>query len=146
MAPPGLDQIITPAFGNNYFRPWFYFKRNSVRFFLWTGENAETENADVIAFPKIASGLRNSHFRPGRPVKVLIHGFADDGKTAWVTKAKTKYLSVGDCNVISVDWKDLVTVQGSEFNLIHEASIPGGSIILAISGGGYQARGGPKMY
>ena len=77
---------------------------------------------------------------------MLIHGFADDGKTAWVTKAKTKYLSVGDCNVISVDWKDLVTVQGSEFNLIHEASIPGGSIILAISSGGYQARGGPKMY
>ena len=77
---------------------------------------------------------------------MLIHGFADDEKTAWVTKAKTKSLSAGDCNVISVDWKDLVTVQVSEFNLIHEASIPGGSIILAISGGGYQARGGPKMY
>ena len=88
-----------------------YFKQNSVRFFLWTRGNAGTEDADVIAFPKISSGLRNSHFRPDRPVKVLIHGFADDGKTAWVTRAKGKYLTEADCNVISVDWKDLVMLR-----------------------------------
>ena len=44
----------------------------------------------------------------GHLSQVLIHGFADNGRTSWILDMKDEYLKAGNYNIISVDWRKLV--------------------------------------
>jgi pimeloyl-ACP methyl ester carboxylesterase len=97
-------------------------QRNPVRFYLWTRDNPDSE--DVILPRNLAIGLRHSHVKKDRPLKMLIHGFADNGKTGWVLRMKRRYLEAGDNNVVSVDWESLVRSVGwSIEHFIHKNSV-----------------------
>ena len=43
------------------------------------------------------------------PIKVLCHGFSDQGRCGWIQHFRNKYLEAGDVNVISVEWSRLCT-------------------------------------
>ncbi|XP_062567870.1 inactive pancreatic lipase-related protein 1-like [Saccostrea cucullata] len=45
-----------------------------------------------------------NHVNATKKIKVLIHGFLNNGKTNWVTRAKDELLVKDDFNVIIVDW------------------------------------------
>ncbi|KAL4219799.1 hypothetical protein ACF0H5_020211 [Mactra antiquata] len=45
-----------------------------------------------------------SHFDASKPTKVIIHGYLDNGQTAWLPKLSQELLKKGDFNVIIVDW------------------------------------------
>ena len=77
-----------------------------VNFLLWTRFNAVTE--DIIRPRRILSDLQTSHWRREKPVKVFIHGFADNGRTAWVLRMRNKFLDLDDVNIVSVEWSRLV--------------------------------------
>lgn len=59
---------------------------------------------DLILPSNLVNDLNASHFKPGLPIKILIHGFSDNGKTEWVTNMRDAFLEHGDSVVISVDW------------------------------------------
>lgn len=76
--------------------------QDRVKFFVWTKENPGME--DLILPSNLVNDLNASHFKPGLPIKILIHGFSDNGKTEWVTNMRDAFLEHGDSVVISVDW------------------------------------------
>ncbi|TRY63468.1 hypothetical protein TCAL_11838 [Tigriopus californicus] len=76
--------------------------QDRVKFFIWTRDNPGIE--DLILPSNLDNDLSASHFKAGLPIKILIHGFSDNGKTDWITNMRDTFLENGDCVVISVDW------------------------------------------
>ncbi len=72
------------------------------KFFLWTSSNKNSP--DVIRPGSLKADLAKSHWRAGRPVKVIIHGWAFWGNGGFAKKVKTEYLKAGDFNIIAVDY------------------------------------------
>ena len=48
-------------------------------------------------------------FHRSNPIKIMVHGFSDQGKTGWILHFRDKYLKSGDINVISVEWSRVCT-------------------------------------
>lgn len=69
----------------------------ATKFMLYTRKNQKT--ADIIRYDSIG---RN--FDPKKPTKFIVHGFLHDAVQPWVLGMKDNFLSVGDFNVIAVDW------------------------------------------
>eukprot|EP00095_Tigriopus_kingsejongensis_P009489 maker-scaffold661_size154698-snap-gene-0.19 protein:Tk09489 transcript:maker-scaffold661_size154698-snap-gene-0.19-mRNA-1 annotation:"pancreatic triacylglycerol lipase-like" len=80
------------------------FEEDKVKFYIWTTDNLSVE--DLIHPCSMMHDLSSSHFKAGQPIKILIHGFSDNGKTGWVTGFKDKFLKADDVNVISIDWSE----------------------------------------
>ncbi|XP_043682139.1 pancreatic triacylglycerol lipase-like isoform X3 [Vespula pensylvanica] len=49
-------------------------------------------------------GLKESPFESENPTKILIHGWTDSANTYWLQDFRQNYLTVGNYNVISVNW------------------------------------------
>lgn len=79
---------------------------DDVSFYLWTRANPKHPSIlrldDTLAF-----SLDNSNFDPSKPIKVLAHGYTDNGRTGWIIDARDKLLEKGDFNLISVEWEKL---------------------------------------
>lgn len=63
-------------------------------------------NPDNSYFLKVGDyeNLSASPFDPKRPTKIIIHGWTDSVNTFWFNNFRRDYLSVGDYNVIGVNW------------------------------------------
>jgi len=74
----------------------------NMRLLLWTRNNRNT--FDTIVKDDLSS---LSKFRSGKNVYIMTHGWHDSGTTGWIMRAKNEFLNLEDCNVISVDWREL---------------------------------------
>ncbi|KAJ8672751.1 hypothetical protein QAD02_004011 [Eretmocerus hayati] len=70
-------------------------------FNLYTRENAFGEEQLLLNNTEI---LYASHFNESRPTKLIIHGFSDTGKEAWIRGLVDAYLKYQDVNVIVLGW------------------------------------------
>ncbi|KPI97552.1 Pancreatic lipase-related protein 2 [Papilio xuthus] len=69
-------------------------------------------NRQVLVHGNINS-VRNSNYRSGRPLKVIVHGWNNNGNTAMNPTITAAFLAVQDANVIVVDWN---RVANSNYN------------------------------
>uniref|UniRef100_A0AAG5DKA1 Lipase domain-containing protein n=1 Tax=Anopheles atroparvus TaxID=41427 RepID=A0AAG5DKA1_ANOAO len=70
-------------------------------FRLFTQANPTT--AQVLEFGNPAS-IAGSNFNPANPTRFTIHGWNSNGNDGMNTNIRNRYLSIGEFNVISVDW------------------------------------------
>jgi len=83
----------------NIFNP--DFKADAISYELFTQDNKEQA---VHLNVNDTAQLKDSPFNPAWPVKIIIHGWSDNGNTLWLHDIRQNYLSVGDYNVICVNW------------------------------------------
>eukprot|EP00091_Calanus_sinicus_P018033 TRINITY_DN3997_c0_g1_i3.p1 TRINITY_DN3997_c0_g1~~TRINITY_DN3997_c0_g1_i3.p1 ORF type:complete len:260 (-),score=80.25 TRINITY_DN3997_c0_g1_i3:84-818(-) len=79
---------------------------SKINFYLWTRENPD----DYDTLELSSDSLLASHFNSDHPIIILSHGWNSHGFIAEKGFGKgfaDAYLSVGDYNVISIDWGDL---------------------------------------
>ncbi|XP_035727793.1 uncharacterized protein LOC118444057 [Vespa mandarinia] len=50
------------------------------------------------------TGLKESPFESENPTKILIHGWTDSANTYWLQDFRQNYLTIGNYNVISINW------------------------------------------
>ncbi|PIK54970.1 putative pancreatic lipase-related protein 2 isoform X2 [Apostichopus japonicus] len=75
----------------------------NTRFFLYTPELPDTLQALSLSD---VSSIRNSNFRGNRPTKFIIHGLNGNAMQSKFLEMKDALLSIGNFNVILVDWGD----------------------------------------
>lgn len=78
-----------------------YNAESDVIFTLFTKEDQAMGQVIQLNDP---SSVQNSSFNASLPTKVTIHGFLADATTTVSTNVKDAFFSVGQFNVISVDW------------------------------------------
>eukprot|EP00095_Tigriopus_kingsejongensis_P006236 maker-scaffold301_size216225-snap-gene-1.24 protein:Tk06236 transcript:maker-scaffold301_size216225-snap-gene-1.24-mRNA-1 annotation:"lipase" len=76
--------------------------QNDVHFWLWTQSNPYIDQTLIL---DNTTSVEESHFDPSQPIKILIHGFSDDGRCSFVRMVRNAYLESQNVNVISVDWE-----------------------------------------
>ena len=69
----------------------------STKLMLYTRRNQY--NADLVRYNSIGQ-----YYDPKKPTKFIIHGFLHNGIKKWVLDIKDNFLSIGDYNIIGVDW------------------------------------------
>ncbi|XP_023222291.1 pancreatic lipase-related protein 2-like [Centruroides sculpturatus] len=73
-----------------------------TKFLLYTGQNPK--RAQVLKAERPET-IERSNFDGNRPTKFIVHGFMYSAfTTSWMRRVKDALLSVGDFNVILVDW------------------------------------------
>jgi len=77
------------------------FKAEDMNYELYTKDNKEQP---VFLRVGDATQLKDSPFNPEWPTKIIIHGWTESGNAFWLHDIRRNYLSVGDYNVICVDW------------------------------------------
>lgn len=77
------------------------FTADDMNYDLYTKDNKE--QAVSLRVGDTAQ-LKNSPFNPEWPTKIIIHGWTDNGNTFWLQDVRRNYLSIGDYNVICVNW------------------------------------------
>lgn len=87
-----------PAIGNIF---ELEFKAEDINYELYTKDNKEQSVSLRVGD---ATRLKESPFNPAWPTKIIIHGWTDNGNTFWLHDIRRNYLSVGDYNVICIDW------------------------------------------
>ncbi|XP_072756273.1 pancreatic lipase-related protein 2-like [Anoplolepis gracilipes] len=76
-------------------------KAEDVNYDLYTKDNKE----QAVSLPVSDSAqLKKSPFNSAWPTKIIIHGWMDNGNTFWLHNVRRNYLSVGDYNIICVNW------------------------------------------
>lgn len=76
-------------------------KTEDVNYELYTKDNKEQS---VSLRVSDSAQLKDSPFNSTWPTKIIIHGWMDNGNTLWLHNIRRNYLSVGDYNVICVNW------------------------------------------
>ncbi|EDS41786.1 pancreatic triacylglycerol lipase [Culex quinquefasciatus] len=74
---------------------------SDIVFRLFTRQNPV--HGQVLEWNNPASVL-NSNFNPGNPTRFTIHGWNGDGTSGLHSNIRENYFTVGDFNVINVDW------------------------------------------
>lgn len=77
------------------------FKAEDINYELYTKDNKEQSVSLRVGD---ATQLKESPFNPAWPTKIIIHGWSESGNAFWLHDIRRNYLSVGDYNVICVDW------------------------------------------
>lgn len=77
------------------------FTAEDVNYDLYTKDNKE--QAFSLRVGDTAQ-LKDSPFNPTWPTKIIVHGWTDSGDTFWLHDIRRNYLSIGDYNVICVNW------------------------------------------
>ncbi|XP_020717837.1 phospholipase A1-like [Ceratitis capitata] len=86
-----------------------------VVFYLYTNQNPTTPDVLVTGD---ASSLSASHFDKANPTKFIIHGWQSSSDSELNPLIRDAYLSKGDYNIISVDWRK----DASSLNYAYSAS------------------------
>ncbi|CAG4965445.1 unnamed protein product [Colias eurytheme] len=84
----------------------FLQSRNGANNQYWLFTRQNRNNAQVIINGN-ANSLRNSNYRANRPLKVIVHGWNNDGNSPMNPMITAAFLDTQDCNVIVVDWRQL---------------------------------------
>ncbi|CAH1639581.1 unnamed protein product [Spodoptera littoralis] len=74
------------------------------QYWLYTRENPS--NAQIIVHGNVNS-ITSSNYRANRGLKVIVHGWNNNGNTAMNPLITSAFLAVQDVNVIVVDWQSL---------------------------------------
>ncbi|KAJ8020395.1 Inactive pancreatic lipase-related protein 1 [Holothuria leucospilota] len=74
-----------------------------TEFVLNTPANNFDFEYDVIS-NLVPGSLESSHFDPSLETKILVHGYGESGYSDWITAMGRAFLTVGDYNIIRVDW------------------------------------------
>ncbi|XP_020288317.1 pancreatic lipase-related protein 2-like [Pseudomyrmex gracilis] len=77
------------------------FKAKNLNYELYTKDNTEQP---VFLRVGDTAQLKDSPFNYTLPTKILVHGWTDNGNTFWLNDVRRNYLSVGDYNVICINW------------------------------------------
>lgn len=80
--------------------PYFNAERQTV-FHLFTRDNPTS--SQILALHDVET-LRRSNFDANRQTRFVVHGWNNDAKSPLNTAVRNAYLTVGDFNVIIVDW------------------------------------------
>lgn len=87
------------------------FPLNKVRYYLWTQQNpwndSESEKGAHQVLNDNETTIRSSYFNPSIPTVILSHGWLGDAFD-FAGNFVSSYLKLRDCNVISIDWSDLM--------------------------------------
>ncbi|XP_015439837.1 PREDICTED: pancreatic triacylglycerol lipase-like [Dufourea novaeangliae] len=75
-----------------------------VAFSLYT---RRTVHRPERLFPNDVRRLRNSHFDPKRPTKIIAHGWKNSKVGGSISLVRDAFLQHGDYNIIGVDWSDI---------------------------------------
>merc|ERR1719309_383091 len=75
-----------------------------IKFYLWTRKNPNNYE-ELELTPE---SVLNSHFDTSHPTIVVAHGFSSEGSSFGEPFAHA-YLSVGDFNVVSIEWSKLAS-------------------------------------
>ncbi|XP_072937175.1 phospholipase A1 member A-like [Epargyreus clarus] len=86
--------------------------RNGANNQYWLFTRNNPTSAQVIVHGN-ANTIWNSQYRAARPLKVIVHGWNNNGNTAMNPQITAAFLAVLDANVIVVDWRALA---GSSYN------------------------------
>jgi len=81
---------------------------SKINFYLWTRENPSVPDTIELS----PNSILDSHFNPDDPIIILSHGWNSHGlitEKGFGQGFADAYLSVGDYNVVSIDWGDLET-------------------------------------
>lgn len=76
-------------------------KTEDVNYELYTKDNKEQSVSLRVGD---SAQLKDSPFNFTWPTKIIVHGWMDNGNTFWLHNIRRNYLSVGDYNVICVNW------------------------------------------
>ncbi|KPJ11708.1 Pancreatic lipase-related protein 2 [Papilio machaon] len=90
----------------------FLNARNGADNQYWLFTRSNPNNRQVLVHGNINS-VRNSNYRAARPLKVIVHGWNNNGNTAMNPTITSAFLAVQDANVIVVDWN---RVANSNYN------------------------------
>ncbi|XP_039305331.1 pancreatic lipase-related protein 2-like [Solenopsis invicta] len=77
------------------------FKAEDISYELYTKDNKEQPISLRVGD---AIQLKDSPFNPTWPTKIIIHGWTETGNAFWLHDIRRNYLSVGEYNVICVNW------------------------------------------
>ncbi|XP_029159256.1 pancreatic lipase-related protein 2-like [Nylanderia fulva] len=76
-------------------------KAEDMNYELYTKDNKEQsvplQVGDIVQ-------LKNSPLNSTWPTKIIVHGWTENGNAFWLHNIRRNYLSVGDYNVICVNW------------------------------------------
>ncbi|XP_071505644.1 pancreatic triacylglycerol lipase-like [Diadema antillarum] len=86
---------------------WLPESRDEVgtQFRLNTRENSNMKNWEELSTYDVST-LSGSTFKGYRDTKIILHGFTQGANVDWMEEMATAFLTVGDYNVIRVDWRD----------------------------------------
>ncbi|XP_013149425.1 PREDICTED: pancreatic lipase-related protein 2-like [Papilio polytes] len=90
----------------------FLKTRNGADNQYWLFTRSNPNNRQVLVHGNVNS-VRNSNYRAARPIKVIVHGWNNNGNTAMNPTITSAFLAVQDANVIVVDWN---RVANSNYN------------------------------
>jgi len=76
-------------------------KAEDINYELYTKDNKEQS---VSLREGDSAQLKESPFNSTWPTKIIIHGWMENGNTFWINNIRQNYLSIGDYNVICVNW------------------------------------------
>ncbi|XP_032689477.1 pancreatic triacylglycerol lipase-like [Odontomachus brunneus] len=76
-------------------------KAEDVTYDLYTKDNKDEA---VILRTGDTAQLKDSPFNPDWPTKIIIHGWIENGDAFWYHDIRRNYLSIGDYNIICVNW------------------------------------------
>lgn len=76
-------------------------KAEDMNYELYTKDNKEQSVS--LRVGDIAQ-LKDSPFNSTWPTKIIVHGWIENGNAFWLHNIRRNYLSVGDYNIICVNW------------------------------------------
>lgn len=119
-----------------------HFIRDDVIFELYTQKNPENPRKLILNDKKV---LKNSHFNPKLPTRILIHGFNSKGKV--IRKFANAYFTAGRFNInfIGVNWekgsnipsylqaRENVKIVGAHVSLFIDFLVENGMILQSLA-------------
>ncbi|XP_055838374.1 phospholipase A1-like [Episyrphus balteatus] len=100
--PTGLDSIVDLKFLGRALRSLLPFQKPDVAMKFYLYKKAFPTCGQEIRMDN--DSLTNSGFDRNHPTRIIIHGWLSQSKASLNRDIKDAYLSVGDFNVIVVDW------------------------------------------
>ncbi|XP_075969394.1 pancreatic triacylglycerol lipase-like [Anticarsia gemmatalis] len=86
----------------------FLNTRNGANNAYWLFTRRNPNNAQVIRINQ-PNTIWGSNYLGSRPLKVIVHGWRNNGNTDMNPLITSAFLAVQDCNVIVVDWRALAS-------------------------------------
>ncbi|CAH0592301.1 unnamed protein product [Chrysodeixis includens] len=80
--------------------------RNGANNQYWLFTRSNQNNAQILQNGNINS-VRNSNYASNKPLKVIVHGWNNNGGSPVNVAIRQAFLAAQDCNVIVVDWRQL---------------------------------------
>ncbi|CAB3239792.1 unnamed protein product [Arctia plantaginis] len=86
----------------------FLNSRNGANNQYWLFTRNNRNNRQVLVNNN-ANSVRNSNYNGNRPLKVIVHGWNNNGNSPMNPQITSAFLNNQDCNVIVVDWSGLAS-------------------------------------